>query len=160
MSSEPPTNPPGWPPPGDPGAEPPGSQPPYGQQPGYGQALYGQQPGYGQQQYGVPPYGQPMYGYGSQVDHPQGTTILVLGILGLVFCQILGPVAWVMGNSALREVDANPAAYRNRSNIVVGRILGIITSVLMILVVVFLVVLIAGGLLAGSSNSDFSSISG
>ena len=102
MSSVPPSNPPGWPPPGD-GSELPPSQPPYGQQPEYGQppAEYGQQPGYGQ------PYGQP--GYGQQVDHPQGTTILVLGILGLVSCQILGVVAWVMGNNALREIDANPA---------------------------------------------------
>ncbi len=34
------------------------------------------------------------------------TLILVLGILSLVCCGLLGPVAWIMGNNALREIDA------------------------------------------------------
>ena len=146
MSSVPPSNPPGWPPPGD-GSELPPSQPPYGQQPEYGQppAEYGQQPGYGQ------PYGQP--GYGQQVDHPQGTTILVLGILGLVFCQILGVVAWVMGNNALREIDANPAAYSNRSNVAAGRMLGIIATVLILLFVIGFILLFVGAAFFASPSS-------
>lgn len=35
-----------------------------------------------------------------------GTLILVLGILSLVLCGLLGPVAWIMGNNALRNIDA------------------------------------------------------
>jgi hypothetical protein len=81
--------------------------PPSPDQPGgYGPpgGGYGQQPGYG------PPAG---YG-GGTTDHPQGTTILVLGILSLVICQLLGPVAWIMGNNAIKEIDASPSRYGNR----------------------------------------------
>ena len=75
-------------------------------------------------------------GYGGQVEHPQGTTVLVLGILSIVACQILGPFAWSMGNKALEEIDRNPMQYSNRSNINTGRILGIVGTVLLGLYVV------------------------
>ena len=74
----------------------------------------------------------------SQVEHPDGTTILVLGILSLVVCGILGPFAWNMGNKALREMNANPGVvYRNRGNVTAGRICGMIASILMIVGVAF-----------------------
>ncbi|MBN2624713.1 MAG: hypothetical protein JXA83_15150, partial [Acidimicrobiales bacterium] len=77
-------------------------------------------------------------------EHPQGTTILVLGILSLVVCSLLGPVAWVMGNNALAEIDRNPTAYTNRSSVQAGRICGIVSSCLMILgVVIFVIAMIA-----------------
>jgi hypothetical protein len=60
------------------------------------------------------------------VDHPSGTTVLVLGILALVICPITGIFAITMGNRALREIDADPMAYRNRQSVVIGRILGIV----------------------------------
>ncbi len=74
------------------------------------------------------PYGSP-YG-GVPRAHPQGTTILVLGILGIVICGILAPIAWVMGNNAIKEIDRNPSAYSNRGTVNAGRILGIIGTVL------------------------------
>jgi hypothetical protein len=74
----------------------------------------------------------------SQVEHPDGTTILVLGILSLVVCGILGPFAWNMGNKALREMNANPGVvYRNRGNVTAGRICGMVASILMIVGVAF-----------------------
>jgi hypothetical protein len=73
--------------------------------------------------------------------HPQGTTILVLGILSLVICGLLGPVAWVMGNNAIAEIDRNPSAYSNRGSVQAGRICGIVATVL--LVVFLLVAIIA-----------------
>jgi hypothetical protein len=80
------------------------------------------------------------------VDHPQGTTILVLGILGLVTCPILAVVAWVMGNGALREIDAAPGRYANRGNVAAGRICGIVGTCLSLAIlaiyVVFAVVLV------------------
>jgi hypothetical protein len=91
----------------------------------------------------------PSYGYGPR-DHPQGTTILVLGILSLVVCGLLGPVAWVMGNNALREIDANPTAYTNRGTVQGGRICGIIASVLLVLAVI-VVILVA---VAGTASSS------
>ncbi len=92
------------------------------------------------------------YGGGRAVDHPQGTTILVLGICSLVICGLLGPVAWIMGNNALKEIDANPSAYTNRGSVSAGRICGIITSVLMILGILLFVVLIIAGAASSSSS--------
>jgi hypothetical protein len=86
-----------------------------------------------------PPYG---YGYGPQYrppDHPQATTILVLGILGF-FCGVLGPFAWVLGRRALTEIDASGGTIGGRSNVQVGYILGIVTSILFALSLIFLIV--------------------
>ena len=78
---------------------------------------------------GPSPYGSP---YGGSQTHPQGTTILVLGIASILCCGILGPIAWVMGNSAIAEIDRNPSAYTNRGSVQAGRICGIIGTVLWI----------------------------
>ncbi|HXH57205.1 DUF4190 domain-containing protein [Iamia sp.] len=119
------------------------SYPPPGPPPGYGPAPYGAPPGYGG------------YGYGPvQQEHPQGTTIMVLGILGIVLCQLTAPVAWVMGNRVLAEIDADPQRYSNRSNVQVGRICGIVGSILLgvsvAFVVIYLVFIVA--VVAGSST--------
>jgi hypothetical protein len=98
--------------------------------PSGGDGGYQQQPGYGG-------YGG---GYGGQVEHPQGTTVLILGVLGIVACQILGPIAWSMGNKALEEIDRDPLRYSNRSNVNLGRILGIVGTV-------FLALYLVGGVL-------------
>ena len=86
---------------------------------------------------GYPP---PGYGYGGQVEHPQATTVLILGICGLVLCQLLAPFAWSMGNKALEEIDRDPLRYSNRSNVNTGRILGIVGSVLLGLYLAFFVI--------------------
>jgi hypothetical protein len=72
---------------------------------------------------GLPAY---RYGYVPPVEHPSGTTVLVLGILALVICPFTGIFAITTGNRALREIDAQPTAYTNRQQVVVGRILGIV----------------------------------
>jgi hypothetical protein len=64
-------------------------------------------------------------------DSGDGTTILVLGILGVVACQVLAPVAWIMGHkarNAARARGAEPA-----SNVTVGWALGIAGTVLLLL---------------------------
>jgi|FaiFalDrversion3_1042247.scaffolds.fasta_scaffold49413_1 phosphotransferase system glucose/maltose/N-acetylglucosamine-specific IIC component len=61
------------------------------------------------------------------------TLILVLGILSLVCCGLLGPVAWIMGNNALRDIDAGLGNPNDRGLVVAGRILGIIATVLLVL---------------------------
>ncbi|WP_418059399.1 DUF4190 domain-containing protein [Pimelobacter simplex] len=90
--------------------------------------------------YGTPPPPAPggygAGGYGGGGDHPQGTTILILGILGLVCCGPLGIAAWVMGNKAIAEIDANPSAYNNRGTVNAGRICGMIASILMVVGIV------------------------
>lgn len=86
-----------------------------------------------------PSYGSPYGGYGGY-EHPEGTTVLVLGVLSLVVCQFLGPVAWIMGNKAIAEIDSNPGAYTNRGSVQAGRICGIISSCLIIATVVFIAI--------------------
>ena len=70
--------------------------------------------------------------------HPRGVVVLVLGIVSIFFAGIiLGPIAIVMGNNALREIDANPGAFTNRGSVSAGRILGFVGLVLNVLVIVF-----------------------
>jgi hypothetical protein len=115
-------------------------------------AGYGQ---YGQPQYSGGQYGQQYGGgYGPPPDHPQSTTVLVLGIVSLVVCQILGPFAWVMGNRVVKEIDAGRGSIGGRSSANAGRICGIIASVLLILSVVALVAIFAIAIVAGTSTSN------
>ena len=87
-------------------------------------------------------------GMGGQIEHPKGMTILVLGILSLVCCSPLGIAAFVMGNNALKEIDADPSRYSNRQIVQIGRILGIISMVLLVLALIWFLFL--GGLAAVS----------
>ena|SRR5215204_1870423 len=110
----------------------------YGQNP---TGAYGQNPtggydqnasGYGRDSgsYAPAPYGQ---GYSAPAgDHPQGTTILVLGIVGIFF-TICAPIAWYLGSRALKEIRASGMTYNNQQQIVIGRTLGIIFSILAII---------------------------
>ena len=84
-------------------------------------------------------------------EDSQATTILVLGILSLVVCQILGPIAWVMGNNELAGIDAGRRPPQNRGTAQAGRILGIISTVLMIIGIVLLFVFLVIGLFAAAS---------
>jgi len=149
--------------PGDPyGQNPQGQNPqgqgPYGQDP-QGQSPYGQAP-QGQSPYGQNPYGgQPAYQGGPTTpNHPQATTILVLGILSIVCCSFLGPVAWVMGSKAIKQIDASGGQYGGRDQVKVGKILGIIGTVLLVLgVLVVLGTVIFGLALGDSFSSEFDS---
>ncbi len=103
--------------------------------------------GYSSNQPEPPSYQQLQPGYGGvsaqpygSADHPQGTTVLVLGILGIFF-PILAPVAWYLGSRALREIRSSGARPGNQQHLVIGRLLGLVMTVLMILGAVLGVVL-------------------
>ncbi len=109
------------------GQYPPAGQPqPYGQQSPqpYAQQSRSKEP-YGQQS--PMPYGQP-YGAPPQ-EHPQGTLILVFGILG-IFITIFAPIAWYMGNKAKREMQASGIQYSNEQNVSIGRMLGKVFTII------------------------------
>ena len=95
------------------------------------------------------PQGQPMpYGQSYPpvaMEHPQGSTVLVLGIVG-IFVPIVSFVAWYLGNKVMKEIRASGQAYSNEQNINIGRILGMVFSILYIIGIVFLI--IAGIILA------------
>ena len=105
--------------------------------------------GYGGGYAAPPPVGG---GMGGPVDHPKGMTVLSLGILGIVCCSPLGIVAFVMGNTALKEIDAQPGRYGNRQIVQIGRILGIVSMVLLVLSLLWIVFF--GGLAAFSGSSS------
>ena len=126
------------------------------EQPGHREQQAHERPGYweqqareqqAQQQYEQQPYPQQPYppaGYPQQYapDHPQATTVLVLGVLSLVVCWVLGPFAWVMGKKTLDEIDASGGALGGRGAANAGYILGIVATVILglgLLVVVLLV---------------------
>jgi uncharacterized membrane protein YjgN (DUF898 family) len=95
--------------------------------------------------YGAPPV--PAYGAFAP-DHPQATLVLVLGILGLVLCQVISPFAWVMGNRVVREIDASGGTIGGRGSANAGRICGIIGTVLiglgLLVVMVAVIIAVAG----------------
>jgi len=142
----------------------PGAQQPTAQQPP-GQAYPGQQP-YQGQPYGAPQPGYPVPGqvWGPPLPkHPNATTALVLGIVGLVSILVCGglllflsPFAWAIGSKAVREIDANPNAYGGRSEANTGRITGMIGTVLLILGVIAIAAAIAL-IVLGAANSSFDS---
>jgi hypothetical protein len=128
--------------------------------PPYGGHPYGQQPGQGQQPPGYPP----AYGYGQSAylpqDHPQATLILILGILGLVACQVLSPFAWIIGNKVVREIDASQGQLGGRSTANAGRICGMVGSILLALgILVLLFVMVLFLVMAGSVSSSETSFS-
>lgn len=91
----------------------------------------------------------PLEGYAAPplVDHPSGTTVLVLGVLAFVICPLTGIFAITMGNRALREIDSAPGVYRNRQSVFVGRVLGIVAlAVYGVLIALYLLFVL--GLLA------------
>lgn len=70
--------------------------------------------------------------------------ILVLGILGVVCCGILAPVAWVMGSSELKAIRAGQAPVAGEGLSKAGMILGIIGTVLLVLSILW--IFFAGGM--------------
>lgn len=74
----------------------------------------------------------------------RGTMILVFGILGLICCPIFAILAWVMGNAdlrAMREGQMNPEGMSLTN---VGRILGIVGTVLLIIGIILQVLALLG----------------
>jgi hypothetical protein len=115
-------------------------------------------PAYGSNPYETP-Y-QPAYGgvspYGAVApSHPQASTAMIFGILGIVFgfsCGLgglLGIPGIVLGRRARREIDAQPGRYAGRSQAVAGIVTGTIGVVVAVLVTVLIVVAIAAGIATG-----------
>jgi hypothetical protein len=99
---------------------------------------------------------QPGYGYPMYPKQANGTVILILGILsicGILCCGLaglaVGIVSWVLGNSALKDIDAGLADPSQRGQVVGGRVCGIIGTCLNVL---------STGVMAFMYASDFHKI--
>ena len=119
--------------------------------------------GYGQYQqppsgpYGQQGYGQ-QYGYTYLVpNHPQATTALVLGLIGLIGGCLCGlpllasPFAWAVGARAKREIEAAHGQLGGAGNAQAGYVTGIIGTVLLVLAVFALVLLLVIGIATDGS---------
>ncbi len=128
----------------------PSDQPPF-QPPGGGQAPYGQPPPYGQPSpYGPPPGGAP-FGQGPRENAPNAVLSLVLGIVGILICSLAAPFAWVLGKRAEEAVAANPGRYSGKEMATAGKILGIISTVLICVGIVVLIIFVIVAVVGSSS---------
>ena len=93
----------------------------------------------------IPPsnYPPPPGGYGPtpSAGSGNGTLILVLGILSIVCLPILGPVALIMGNNALKSGSVDPSQLQLVN---AGRICGIVGCVFLVLGVIYWIAILAG----------------
>jgi hypothetical protein len=97
-------------------------------------------PGYGPPGYGAYPPPAP--------NHPQATTTLVLGILGIVVCQVIGPFAWSMGNRVVREIDGSGGRWGGRTEA------NIVSTVLLIASIVLVVGVFSFGSFLVTTNGS------
>ncbi|MEU4648080.1 DUF4190 domain-containing protein [Nocardia fluminea] len=101
------------------------------------------------------PQGYPQSYYGPPPVHPQATTVLVLGVLGMSLCGFCAPFAWFKGRTVLAEIDGSGGQIGGRTQVYAGYILGIVgTCLLAFTVLIFGValVLMIVGAMAGSSS--------
>jgi hypothetical protein len=90
-----------------------------------------------------------------QVEPHRGTTILVLGILGLLVCQVCGIIAWVMANKDIPKMSAGTMDPAGLGNAKAGKICGIISVVLLAVVLVVYGIMIVIGVGAAASQGAF-----
>ncbi len=151
-------------------------QPPYGQIPGVnpygpyappGQQQYGSPPPAGPQPYYPPPGGPqvpPYVGYAAPLpNHPQATTALVLGLVGLIGGLVLcgvgllaSPFAWALGRNSLKEIRASSGRLGGESSARAGMIMGIIGTVLLFLALLAVIAFVALLAFAGTSSTGSS----
>lgn len=108
----------------------------------YGQAPYGQTSA-SQIPYGQTPWNRQPYGSAPTFTYPPTSSalierlktnsmiVLVLGIFGIILIGLFGSIpAWVWGDSILSEAQANGIHESYVSNAKVGRILGIVGTIM------------------------------
>jgi hypothetical protein len=95
------------------------------------------------------------YGYSTTTsnlsEHPNSVLSMVLGIIGVFFFPLLGPVAWYLAAKGRRELAAFPGRWRPSGMLTAGFVLGIIGTVFLVLGAMFMLffigifVMAAGG---------------
>lgn len=78
---------------------------------------------------------------------------LILGILGVLCCGILGPIAWYLGSQELKAIKTGLGNPSNQGLATAGMILGILGTILLGLAVLW--VIFFGGLSLLSALGSF-----
>ena len=106
---------------------------------------------------GYPPPGGygPGFGYAPPQDHPNASTAMILGLVGLIggfvcgFTLFASPFALWLGAKAKREIDASGGQIGGRSNAQTGFVTGLIGTILLVLGIIALAVFLAIGFSGG-----------
>jgi uncharacterized Tic20 family protein len=99
------------------------------------------------------PAAHPAQPGGAYPEASQATLALILGIVGLLFLQILSPFAWWLGGKEKKAIDAGRRDPVNRGQAVAGWVLGIIGTILLILGVVIVVIVVIAAIAAAGTAS-------
>jgi len=73
----------------------------------------------------------------------KATASLILGILGLLLCPLLAPLAIIYGNQGKEEIDANPGL-GGRGLAQAGVVLGWIGIAWLVVALILIIVIVAG----------------
>ncbi|MEM7601929.1 MAG: DUF4190 domain-containing protein [Verrucomicrobiota bacterium] len=85
----------------------------------------------------------------------RGTTVLVLGILGLVVCQVCGIIAWVMANKDIPKMESGAMDPEGLGQTKAGKICGIISVILLaVILVIYILMFVVFGAAAASGALD------
>jgi len=72
----------------------------------------------------------------------RGTVILVLGILGLLVCQVCSIIAWVLANADLKKMAAGQMDPAGHGMTHAGKICGIVGVILAVVTVIFSIIFV------------------
>lgn len=82
------------------------------------------------------------------------TLILVLGIVGLLCCNLLGPVVWYMGKQEMQGIAEGRIAAANEGTAKAGMILGMIGTALLVFSILWIFFFGGMALLGGILESQ------
>jgi uncharacterized membrane protein len=88
-------------------------------------------------------------------ESSQASTALVLSIVGLVCCQVLGIVAWIMANNELQAIKAGRRNPANEGTASAARIIGIVATVLLGIGIILLIIALIAGLAMVPWSEEF-----
>ncbi len=74
----------------------------------------------------------------------QATVALVLGILSVICCPLVGPVAFFIGNAARARIQMAGATVGGEGMATAGMILGIIGTIFVVLIMLIAIVVAIG----------------
>lgn len=92
-------------------------------------------------------------------EQSQAVPALVTGILGVLGCFVLCPVAWYLGNKELAGISQGRRDPANRGSATAAKVLGIVGTIIGVIVLIFFVIAPLIFFVSGSEVSEtFSEI--